>query len=66
MTETSEEDVVAKLDMIRADLRWLQSRCAVLPAVAKIDPPDEVIRFRREAGVDSSMIFSPRMDQVAF
>ncbi|MCZ4258917.1 hypothetical protein SAMN04488117_11773 [Celeribacter baekdonensis] len=50
MTETSEEDVVAKLDMIRADLRWLQSRCAVLPAVAKIDPPDEVIRFRREAG----------------
>lgn len=50
MTETSEEDVVAKLDMLHADLQWLQSRCAVLPAVAKIDPPDEVIRLRREAG----------------
>ncbi|OUR78422.1 hypothetical protein A9Q83_07770 [Alphaproteobacteria bacterium 46_93_T64] len=50
MMETSEEEVNAKLEMMRADLRWLQTKCSLLQAVAKIDPPDSVIRLRQEAG----------------
>jgi hypothetical protein len=29
---------------------WLQTKCTLLPAVAKTDPIDAVIRFRNEAG----------------
>lgn len=50
MTEALEDEVNAKLELVRSDLNWLQTRCTLLPAVAKIDPPDAVIRFRKEAG----------------
>lgn len=50
MTETPEEELEAKLELMRSDLDYLQKKCVRLPSVAKVDPPDEVIRFRREAG----------------
>jgi len=33
---------------MRSDLEWLKSECALVPAVAKTDPDDAVIRFRQE------------------
>jgi hypothetical protein len=50
MAEASEEDVNTKLELLRSDVDWLQTKCTLLPAVAKTDPIDAVIRFRNEAG----------------
>lgn len=50
MTEISEEDFEAKLKLMRSDLDYLEKKCALLRSVAKLDPSDEVNRFRSEAG----------------
>ncbi len=50
MTETSEDEVKANLEILRSDVNWLQTKCTLLPAVAKTDPADAVIRLRKEAG----------------
>lgn len=50
LSELSEEEVNNNLEIIRADLEWLKSECELVLAVAKTDPDDAVIRFRREEG----------------
>ena len=50
LSELTEEEVNKKIDLMRSDLEWLKSECELVPAVAKADPDDAVIRFRREEG----------------
>lgn len=50
LSELTEEEVNKKFDLMRSDLEWLKSECELVPAVAKTDPDDAVIRFRREEG----------------
>jgi hypothetical protein len=50
LSELTEEEVNNKIDLMRSDLEWLKSECELVPAVAKADPDDAVIRFRREEG----------------
>jgi len=50
MSEMSEEEIEEKIDLHRADLAWLQSSCDLIPAVAREDPPDEIIRARNSPG----------------
>ena len=38
------------LELLHSDLEWLKGKCELVPAVAKADPPDELIRFREEEG----------------
>tara|TARA_B100001179_G_scaffold229607_1_gene215646 strand:+ start:1319 stop:4870 length:3552 start_codon:yes stop_codon:yes gene_type:complete len=49
-SELTEEEVNKKIDLMRSDLEWLKSECELVPAVAKADPDDSVIHFRREEG----------------
>lgn len=46
----TEEEINEKIDLMRSDLEWLKSECELVPAVAKVDPDDAVVRFRREQG----------------
>tara|TARA_R100001377_G_scaffold82124_1_gene62186 strand:+ start:23 stop:3574 length:3552 start_codon:yes stop_codon:yes gene_type:complete len=50
LSEVSEAEVQANLKVLRSDVNWLQTKCTLLPAVAKTDPADAVIRLRKEAG----------------
>ncbi|QFS96076.1 hypothetical protein FIV06_01510 [Labrenzia sp. THAF191b] len=50
LTEWSEEEVTSKLELMRSDLDWIKSDCVLVPAVAKVDPNDEIIRARQEKG----------------
>lgn len=50
LSELTEEEVNQKIDLMRSDLEWLKSECKLVPATAKVDPDDAVIRFRREEG----------------
>lgn len=50
MSEQSEEEIECKLNLFRSDLDWLNSECKLVPAVAKIDPPNEIIQFRQNEG----------------
>jgi cellulose synthase operon protein C len=50
LSELTEDEVNKKIDLMRSDLEWLKSECELVPAVAKTDPDDAVIRFRREEG----------------
>lgn len=50
LTEQSEEQVSNKVAILRSDLEWLKLDCALVPAVAKADPDDAIIRFRQEKG----------------
>jgi tetratricopeptide (TPR) repeat protein len=50
MSETTEDEVNSKIELLRSDLYWLEHECTLLPTVAKTDPSDEVIRFRNQNG----------------
>ena len=50
LTELTGDQVSSMLDLLHSDLEWLKGQCELVPAVAKVDPPDEVIRFREEEG----------------
>lgn len=47
-TELSEEDIMNKIDVAKSDLDWLITKCETLPAVAKKDPVDEILRIQGE------------------
>lgn len=49
-SERTKEEVERKIELLRSDLDWLKSGCELVPAVAKTDPDDTVVRFRREEG----------------
>ncbi|KKN01886.1 hypothetical protein LCGC14_1123190 [marine sediment metagenome] len=50
LSEMSEDEINAKVKLVQSDLNWLQASCELIPAVARIDPPNEIIRFRNEKG----------------
>lgn len=50
LSELTEDEINKKIDLMRGDLEWLKSECELVPAVAKVDPDDAIIRFRREEG----------------
>ncbi|TDE32925.1 PIN domain-containing protein [Antarcticimicrobium sediminis] len=50
MSEMSEEEIGEKVSLHQADLDWLHASCKLIPAVAKEDPADEIIRVRNSPG----------------
>lgn len=50
LSELTEEEANSKVSLMQADLEWLKSDCVLIPSVAKTDPNDAVIRFRRVEG----------------
>ncbi|WP_282039918.1 PIN domain-containing protein [Halomonas alimentaria] len=50
LSELGEDEVNEKVEVLRGDLEWVKSSCELVPAVAKTDPDDAVIRFRNEEG----------------
>ena len=50
LTELTGDQVNSMLELLHSDLEWLKGKCELVPAVAKADPPDELIRFREEEG----------------
>ncbi|UWP88440.1 PIN domain-containing protein [Aliiroseovarius crassostreae] len=50
LSEMSEEEIKDKVRLHQADLDWLQASCELIPAVAKEDPSDEIIRVRNSPG----------------
>ena len=50
LSELTEDEINKKIDLMRGDLEWLKSECELVPAVARVDPDDAIIRFRREEG----------------
>ncbi len=50
MSESTEDEIKARIELLRSDLDWLQNDCILLPTVAKTDPSDEIIRFRNKEG----------------
>lgn len=50
MSGQSGNEIELKLDTMRSDLDWLETECELIPAVAKVDPPDEIIQFRQDEG----------------
>ncbi|WP_417613403.1 PIN domain-containing protein [Owenweeksia hongkongensis] len=50
LSEQSEKEVTEKIKLLRSDLEWLQSSCELIPATAKSDPDEAVIKFRTIQG----------------
>lgn len=50
ISDTTEEDVRGRVELLRSDLRWLKEDCDLLPTIASTDPADEIIRFRNRDG----------------
>ncbi len=50
LSELTEDEVRAKIDLLRSDLAWLHTDCKLVPSVAKNDPRDAIIQFRNEEG----------------
>ncbi|MBY3484496.1 PIN domain-containing protein [Rhizobium laguerreae] len=50
ISDSTEDEVKSKIELLQSDLDWLQYDCVLLPTVAKADPSDEIIRFRNNEG----------------
>ncbi|WCK76464.1 PIN domain-containing protein [Agrobacterium fabrum] len=50
MSDSTEDEVRSKIDLLRSDLQWLKDDCDLLPTIARTDPAEEIIRFRNRDG----------------
>ncbi|MDA5635596.1 hypothetical protein PL640_20860 [Agrobacterium sp. ST15.16.024] len=50
ISDSTEEEVKSRIELLRSDLNWLQHDCLLLPTIAKADPSDEIIKFRNRDG----------------
>lgn len=50
MSNSTEDEVRSKINLLRSDLQWLKEDCDLLPTIAKAEPAEEIIRFRNRDG----------------
>ncbi|MCV6574355.1 MAG: hypothetical protein OIF58_01330 [Cohaesibacter sp.] len=48
--EISDDIITQKIETARSELRWLTDSCEIVPAVAKADPDEALLRFRNDEG----------------
>jgi len=50
MSEQSQEQIENRSALLQADLQWLKNECELIPSIAKRDPADQIIKFRKNEG----------------
>ncbi|MFK0382736.1 hypothetical protein [Agrobacterium sp. NPDC090273] len=50
ISDSTEDEVRSRIDLLRSDLQWLKDDCDLLPTIARTDPAAEIIRFRNRDG----------------
>ncbi|WP_425647896.1 PIN domain-containing protein [Agrobacterium leguminum] len=50
ISESTDDEVKSKIDLLRSDLEWLTNDCDLLPTIAREEPAEEIIRFRNRDG----------------